>query len=213
MIGEEILERPMHGIGEEKTMTQGERARAGLWFQQGDPVLAKKRARAKSLCFRLNQTDPADEKARQEILNELIGEHAGDFAITSPFYCDYGCYIHVGERFFMNYDCKILDGADVTFGDDVRIGPGCSFITANHAPDPEERKNGYEIFKPITVGNNVWFGANVTVLPGVTIGDDAVIAAGSVVARDIPAGVLAAGVPCKVKRKLDAGDKILPGEA
>ncbi len=188
-------------------MTEGEKARAGYLFRQGDPVLAAERAIAKSACFKLNQTDPADTEKRTEILNKLIGKHGESFTITSPFFCDYGKYITLGERFFANYDCKILDGGDVVFGDDVRIGPNCSFITANHALDPEQRKNGHEIFQPIHVGNNVWFGANVTVLPGVTIGDDSIIAAGSVVDRDIPSGVLAVGVPCRVKRLLDDADR------
>lgn len=183
-------------------MSEYEKARSGKVFRQGDPKLAAERKRAKDLCFRFNQTIPSDEAQKEEIIRELIGNIKGDFGINAPFLCDYGKYITIGERFFANYNCKILDGADVIFGDDVRIGPDCSFITPNHVMEPETRREGYEIFKPIRVGNNVWIGANVTVLPGVTIGDNSVIAAGSVVNRDIPQNVLAAGVPCRVKKSL-----------
>lgn len=188
-------------------MTERDKALAGYLFRQGDPVLAQERNRAHELCFQYNQTSPSDVEKQQEILKELIGNIKGTITINAPFYCDYGSHITVGNNFFANYNCKILDGAEVRFGDDVRIGPDCSFITPNHAPDPEMRRDGYEIFQPVTVGDNVWFGASVTVLPGVTIGNNSIIAAGSVVTRDIPSGVLAGGVPCKVIRELGEQDK------
>ena len=188
-------------------MTERDNALSVYLFRQGDPVLAEERKRAHELCYLYNQTNPSDEERKQEILKELIGYHTGRITINAPFYCDYGYRISVGDNFFANYNCKILDGAFVRFGDDVRIGPDCTFLTPNHAPDPQMRREGYEIFQPVTVGNNVWFGASVTVLPGVSIGDDSIIAAGSVVSRDIPAGVLAAGVPCRVIRKLNEHDK------
>lgn len=188
-------------------MTEREKALAGYLFIAGDPSLKEERDRAKDLCHELNLLKPSDEEGRNAILSQLLGSIKGSFRITSPFYCDYGKYISIGERFFSNYDCKIIDGAQVTFGDDVRIGPNCCFATANHALDPEMRKAGCQIYQSITVGNNVWFGAGVTVLPGVTIGDDSVIAAGSVVTRDIPAGVLAAGNPCRVLRPFRPEDK------
>ncbi|MBR0138390.1 MAG: sugar O-acetyltransferase [Erysipelotrichaceae bacterium] len=188
-------------------MTEREKALAGYLFRQGDPDLARERNRAHELCFRYNQTNPTDTETQQKILKELIGSIKGTITINAPFYCDYGSRIAVGDNFFANYNCKILDGAMVTFGDDVRIGPDCSFLTPNHSPDPQMRREGYEIFQPVTVGDNVWFGASVTVLPGVTIGKDSIIAAGSVVSRDIPEGVLAAGVPCKVIRKLNEEDR------
>lgn len=188
-------------------MTEREKALAGYLFMSGDPSLREERERAKDLCYELNLCKPSDQEKRREILRSLIGNIKGNFTITSPFYCDYGKYITIGNNFFANYDCKIIDGAQVTFGDDVRIGPNCCFATPNHALDPGMRQEGYQIYQPITVGNNVWFGAGVTVLPGVTIGDDVVIGAGSVVSRDIPAGVLAAGNPCKVIRPLQESDK------
>lgn len=188
-------------------MTEIEKAMAGYLFLAGDPTLRAQRDRAKDLCHQLNLCRPSDQDARNAILRQLIGNIKGNFYIISPFYCDYGTYITIGNNFFANYDCKILDCARVTFGDDVKIGPNCCFVTPNHAPDPQKRKEGYQIFQPITVGNNVWFGASVTVLPGVTIGNDSIIGAGSVVTRDIPAGVLAAGNPCRVIRPLGDGDK------
>ena len=188
-------------------MNEREKALAGQWFRQGDPDLAAERRRAQDLCWEYNQTRPSDTAKRQEILHQLIGTIKGELTINAPFYCDYGTHITVGERFFANYDCRILDGGEVIFGDDVRIGPGCTFLTPDHAKDPEKRREGWEIFRPVTIGNNVWFGANVTVLPGVTIGDDSIIGAGSVVTRDIPSGVLAAGIPCRVLRELHEDDR------
>jgi len=188
-------------------MTEKEKAMLGLPFRQGDPDLAQARTRAKDLCFELNHTRPSDAEECSRILRSLIGEIRGGFKINPPFYCDYGTYITLGERFFANYNLTILDGGKVTFGTDVKIGPNCSFITVNHSMDPQQRKEGVQVFLPITVGNNVWFGANVTVLPGVTIGDNSVIAAGSVVSRDIPANVFAAGTPCRVKRVLCEDDR------
>lgn len=183
--------------------TQKEKAMRGEWFVQGDPDLKAERDQAKMLCWELNQTSPAEEDRRQEILQQLIGTAHGSFTINSPFYCDYGSHITIGDRFFANYNCKILDGGEVTFGDAVRIGPDCTFSTVTHAMDPQQRRDGWQIFKPITVGDNVWFGAGVLVMGGVTIGSDSVIGAGSVVTRDIPAGVFAAGNPCRVIKSLD----------
>lgn len=133
--------------------------------------------------------------------------NSGEIGINAPFYCDYGFNIFAGRNFFVNYNCVILDGAKVTFGDNVFIAPNCTFTTAGHPLDVEQRNQGLEIALPITVGDNVWFGANVCVLPGVTIGSGSVIAAGSVVNRDIPSGVLAGGVPCRVIRTLTEQDR------
>ena len=187
-------------------MTERDKALRGEVFRAGDPILRQERERARDLCHRLNQCSPADTETRREILSRLLGSTGEQFEILSPFYCDYGSRITIGERFFSNYNCKILDGGQVVFGDDVRVGPDCTFCTPHHAMDPQRRKEGYEIFKPISVGSNVWFGAGVLVLPGVTIGDNTVIGAGSVVTRDVPSGVFAAGNPCRVIRSLDQED-------
>ena len=131
----------------------------------------------------------------------------GGCYIKSPFICEYGTYITLGKNFFANYNCKLIDGGKITFGDDVLLGPDCTFVTPEHPVDPERRLAGYLTYKPITVGNNVWFGARVTVCPGVTIGDNCVIGAGSVVVKDIPANSVAVGNPCRVIRSVTDGGK------
>lgn len=188
-------------------MNNYEKAMSGFVFKQGSEELARKRLRAKDLCFKLNNLLPSDAESRSMVIDSLIGRKGENCLITSPFYCDYGEFIAVGDNFFSNYNCKILDGGKVSFGNDVRIGPDCTFVTPSHPLDPQQRLEGLEIFLPIQIGNNVWFGAGVTVLGGVTVGDNTVIAAGSVVTRDIPSNCLAAGVPCRVLRELNDKDK------
>ena len=186
-------------------MTEMEKARAGLEFIRGDATLRRIRERAESLCFRLNHTPPEEGEKRSAILKELIPKQGENCFIKPPFLCDYGEFIVLGKNFFANYGCKFVDGGTIRFGDDVLVGPGCTFVTVNHALEPERRLAGIMQCKGITVGNNVWFGAEVTVCPGVTSGDDCVIGAGSVVVKDIPSGSIAVGNPCRVVRK--AGEK------
>lgn len=183
-------------------MTEMEKARAGLEFIRGDGQLRALRERAEGLCFRLNHTPPEEGERRMEILHELIPHQGESCTVKPPFLCDYGEFIILGDRFFANYGCKFVDGGTIRFGDDVLVGPGCTFVTVNHALEPERRLAGVMQCRPITVGDNVWFGAEVTVCPGVTIGDHCVIGAGSVVVRDIPAYTVAAGNPCRVVRYL-----------
>lgn len=186
-------------------MTEKEKALAGLEFMRGGKELKVQRDAAEILCFQLNNTSPDDTEKRKEILRQLL-PHAGENCfIKPPFFCDYGEYITLGRNFFANYNCKLIDGGRITFGDDVLVGPDCTFVTPVHPTDPERRRAGYQQYKPITVGNNVWFGAGVLVCPGVRIGDDCVIGAGSVVTRDIPAGAIAAGNPCRVIRMAVGG--------
>lgn len=187
-------------------MTEKEKALAGLEFMRGSRELKAKRDAAELLCFRLNQTSPEDGEKRQEILRQLLPNAGENCFIKPPFFCDYGEYITLGRNFFANYNCKLIDGGQIIFGDNVLVGPDCTFVTPTHPIDPQRRRAGYQQYKPITVGNNVWFGAGVLVCPGVTIGDDCVIGAGSVVTRDIPAGSVAVGNPCKVIRKVDADE-------
>lgn len=188
-------------------MTEMEKALAGLEFVKGDKALRKRREYAEALCFRLNNTHPMDTEKRNEILRELIRDAKEGCFIKSPFLCEYGDYISLGRNFFANYNCKLIDGGKITFGDDVLVGPDCTFVTAEHPTDPQRRLEGRMMFKPITVGNNVWFGAGVLVCPGVTIGDNCVIGAGSVVVRDIPANCVAVGNPCRVIRSVTDGDR------
>lgn len=183
-------------------MTEKEKALAGLEFIRGSRELKAQRERAELLCFRLNTTPPDDHDARNAILRELIGTLGEGASIKSPFLCDYGQYISLGRDFFANYNCKMIDGGKITFGENVLVGPDCTFVTVTHAVDPDRRRQGIMQYLPITVGDNVWFGAGVTVCPGVTIGDNCVIGAGSVVVKDIPANCVAVGNPCKVVRSI-----------
>ena len=178
-------------------------------FFQGcyNPEYEREISKCKDKCFRYNQLNPNDREKQRKLLAEILGKAGKNAIITPPFWCDYGYNIVVGDDFYSNHNLIITDGAAVTFGNNVFIAPNCCFTTAEHAIDPELRKKGVEIAKPINVGNNVWIGAGSTVLAGVTIGDDSVIGAGSVVTRDIPSGVVAAGVPCRVKRAISEEDK------
>lgn len=151
---------------------------------------------------------PSMRKERNEIISKLFSSVGKNCWIESPFICDYGYNIVVGDNFYANTNCTILDCAKVTIGDDVLIGPNVSFYTPNHAVDADERKAGYEISLPINIGNKVWIGGSVAILPGVSIGDNSIIGAGSVVTKDIPANVIAVGVPCKVIRQITADDKV-----
>lgn len=183
-------------------MTNFEKALAGLEFMKGDPELRAQRDAAEMLCFQLNQTPPDETQMRESILRKLIPDAKAGCYIKSPFLCEYGSYISLGKNFFANYNCKLIDGGRITFGDDVLLGPDCTFVTAEHPTDPKRRLEGYMTFRPITVGNNVWFGAGVLVCPGVRIGDNCVIGAGSVVVKDIPANCVAVGNPCRVIRSV-----------
>jgi len=156
------------------------------------------------LCHDYNLLRPSQTAERTALMRRILGKTGQRFKILSPFWCDYGFNIEVGENFFANFNLVILDEARVTFGDNVFIAPNCAFYTAGHPLDVAQRNAGLEYSLPIRVGNNVWIGGNVCVMPGVTIGDNTVIGAGSVVVHDIPAGVLAAGNPCRPIRRLDA---------
>ena len=172
-----------------------------------NPAYEAEIRKAKDKCHKYNQLNPNDYEAQAEILRTLLGKMGKEVVFTPPFWCDYGYNISVGDWFYANHNLVITDGAKVTFGDHVFIAPNCCFTTAEHPTDPEQRKAGLEIAKPITVGNNVWIGAGSTVLAGVTIGDNTVIGAGSVVTKDIPANVVAVGVPCRVVRGITEADK------
>ena len=172
-----------------------------------NPELEAEIRKCKDQCYRYNQLNPNDLEAQRKILSGLLGRMGENVIFTPPFWCDYGYNISVGDFFYSNHNLIITDGAEVTFGNNVFIAPNCCFTTAEHAIDPQQRRDGLEIAKPITVGNNVRIGAGATVLAGVTIGDNSVIGAGSVVTKSIPGGVVAVGVPCKVMRKITEEDK------
>ena len=176
---------------------------SGEWYEPiKSDLLTKERAKVKDLCFKFNNTPPSKSKKRIELIKKILGKTGEHIWIESDFYCDYGYNIEAGDKFYINHNCVILDCAKVTFGENVFIGPNCGFYTAIHPTDAEKRNKCIECAKPITVGNNVWIGGNVSVLPGVTIGDNAVIGAGSVVVKDIPANVVAVGNPCKPLKEI-----------
>ena len=154
------------------------------------------------MCQKYNQISPKEYETRKNTLKKMLGKVGEHILIEPNFFCDYGYNIEVGEHFYANHNLVILDCAKVKFGDNVMIGPNCGFYTAAHPIDPTDRKAGIEFAKPITVGNNVWFGGNVCVMPGVSIGDNTVIGAGSVVTKDIPPNVVAVGNPCKPVKNL-----------
>ena len=189
-------------------MTEKEKAAAGYLYNANyDPEILSDIARCNDLCHEFNQIKPSDRAAQGEILKRIFGRMGKDVAVNTPFWCDYGYNTTVGDYFFANHNCQILDGGKVTFGNHVFIAPNCTFTTAEHALDAEQRNDGLEVALPITVGNNVWIGAGTIVLGGVTIGDNAVIGAGSVVTKDIPPNVIAVGVPCRVLREITESDK------
>ena len=163
--------------------------------------------RVRRLTQALNTADRADFEAIRAIVRQLFGKSDETTFINPPFYCDYGTNIEVGKNFFANYNCVILDNAKVTFGDNCMLAPNVAIYTAGHALHPDMRNNGCEYGIPITVGDNVWLGGNVVLCPGVHIGSNVVIGAGSVVTRDIPDWSLATGNPCRVIRAITEEDR------
>lgn len=185
-------------------MNEKEKMLAGeLYDANYNKELAEERQKAKDLCYEYNQIKPSNQEEKNKIMEEILGKTKGNFLIEQPFMCDYGYNIEIGENFYANHNLIILDGNKVKFGNNVFIAPNCGFYTAGHPIDPTLRNQGLEYAKPIEIGNNVWIGGNVVVLPGVTIGDNCVIGAGSVVVKDIPKNSIAVGNPCKVIKKVE----------
>lgn len=189
-------------------MTEKEKQQAGELYNGGDKELTAERTAAKKLCAEYNSATYNDYQKKERILDRLLALRGENTWIESNFFCDYGYNIVIGDNFYANHNCVILDCADVVFGDNVFIGPNCGFYTAGHPIDAEQRNSGLEYAKPIKIGSDVWIGGNVCVMPGVTIGDNVVIGGGSVVVSDIPSGTVAVGNPCKVIRKITDADKI-----
>ena len=179
-----------------------ERMLAGELYQADDPQVAAEFIRAQRLAERYNAIDPADFAGRGAALAELLGAIGQGCELRAPLRVDFGYNIRLGDRVFVNYNAVMLDVAPITIGDDTLIGPNVQLLTPTHPLDPTLRREKWEAAKPIAIGRNVWLGGGVIVCPGVTIGDDAVVGAGAVVTRDLPAGVVAVGNPARVVRSL-----------
>ena len=183
--------------------TQWERMIAGQPYDPLDPQLAAARAAARDLFRELNRTGEAEAERRAALIKRLFGGVGAEFWLEPPFTCDYGVNITVGDRVFFNFDCVILDPAPVTIGDRVMFGPGVHVYTPTHPLDHRARAEGVESAHPVQIGSDVWVSGRAVICPGVRIGDRTVIGAGSVVTRDIPSDVFAAGNPCRIIRRLN----------
>ncbi len=181
--------------------TEWDRMRAGELYDPFDAELVAARTRARNLCQDLNTTREADQDLRRRLTRELFGAGGDSVWMQPPFYCDYGVNIVLGERVFFNFNCVVLDVCPVRIGNFTLFGPNVQLYTATHPLNAELRRR-QEFAKPITIGDDVWVGGGAIVCPGVTIGSRTVIGAGSVVTRDIPPDVVAAGNPCRVMRKI-----------
>lgn len=193
-----------------QTMTQRSQKElmlAGELYLASCPELQADAQRAAEWMAQYNATGAAPASERQRLLSELFGEVGADVYIRPPFHCDYGYNIHLGDGVFMNFNCVILDVCAVRIGAGTQIGPGVQILTADHPRDPALRARMLEFGRPVSIGRNVWIGAGALILPGVTIGDDALVGAGSVVTRDVPAGATVVGNPARVRPADHAADQ------
>lgn len=184
-----------------------DRMLAGELYLADDPAIQAELARAEDLMERFNASTRTGG-GRAAILRELLGSVGDGVTVRPPLRVDYGSRVHIGAGTFVNYDCVMLDVAPIRIGARCQIAPRVQLLTATHPLDPDARRAGWESGAPITIGDNVWLGGGVIVCPGVTIGDDTVVGAGAVVTRDLPAGVLAVGVPARVLRGIGEGDRV-----
>jgi maltose O-acetyltransferase len=184
-------------------MTEQEKGEKGMLYDPDHDANLKGQWRhAQELYFRYNQIIPTDTVSRDRLIREILGKAGKNIVVLSPFYCDRGKNISIGDNFFSNMNFTVLDDGKVTIGNNVFIAPNVGIYTAGHPLDKDLRNKSLEYAYPVTIGNDVWIGAGVSILPGVTIGDNVVIGAGSLVNRDIPSNSLAVGNPCRVIRKL-----------
>ena len=190
-------------------MTEREKLERGLWYDANyDEDLCRERERANELAHRLNQASPGDAAARESLLRKLLGHVGEHVEVLSPLYVDYGRNVSIGDWSFLNHGAYLMDGAPITIGSHVFVGPNLGAYTAQHPLVAEERNLGLERALPITIEDDVWIGGDVKIMPGVTIGRGSVIGAGSVVTRDIPAGVVAMGSPCHPVRPITEADRV-----
>ena len=179
-------------------MTERDKMLRGELYDARDPALVAARLAARRLTRQLDLLDPGDVTDRDRLLRELLGDIGAGSWVESPFFCDYGSQIHLGDRVFVNMGCVLLDAAPITLGDDVQLGPNVQLLTPDHPRDARERAAGRESALPILIGARSWLGGGVIVLPGIEIGADVIVGAGSVVRRSLSTGVVAAGNPCRV---------------
>lgn len=184
-------------------MTEREKMLRSELYNAADPELSALRLRARKMVHRYNNSRPGQHGLRQRILEKLLGKTGEDPYFEAPFRCDYGGNIYLGDQVYFNFNAILLDVAEIHIGNHVLIGPNVQLYTATHPMDYPTRVSGLELGKPIRIGSGCWLGGNVIVNPGVTIGDRSVIGSGSVVTKDIPPGVFAAGNPCKVIKQLE----------
>ncbi|MFC4403799.1 sugar O-acetyltransferase [Gracilibacillus xinjiangensis] len=183
--------------------TEREKMLAGEMYMPADPDLLKGREEARRLVRLYNQTLETEEEKRTEILKELLGSTGETIRMEPNIRFDYGCNTYVGENFFANFDCTILDVCEVRIGDNCMLAPSVRIYTATHPLDPVERNSGKEFGKPITIGNNVWIGGSAVINPGVTIGNNVVVGSGSVVTKDVPDNMVVAGNPARVIKQIE----------
>lgn len=176
----------------------------GELYHASDPHLTKLRLRARQTVETFNAMPYENREGGLALLRGLFGQLGDNVSVKKPVYFDYGLNIRIGDNFYANYDTIFLDVAPITIGNNVMFGPRVSLYTAGHPIQASSRNNGQEFGLPITIGNNVWIGGNTVILPGITIGDDTVIGAGSIVTKNIPANVLAAGNPCRIIKKINS---------
>lgn len=188
-------------------MNQKERMLSGLPYKAWMDGLSEERLENKKKIFKYNNLEPEYEKAKDALIKEILGKTGNIINVEAPFHCDYGYNIEVGENFFANYNLTILDVGKVKIGDNAQIAPNVSIYTAGHPIHADSRNSGYEYGIPITIGDNVWIGGNTCIMPGVTIGNNVVIGAGSVVTKDLPDNVIAVGNPCRILRKISEEDR------
>lgn len=188
-------------------MTQKERMLANLPYKAWMDGLSEERLENKKRIDQYNHLPPEQWNEQVDLLKRILGKTGDEVYIEPPFHCDYGYNIEVGENFYANYNLVILDVGKVRIGKNVMFAPNVSIYTAGHPVHPDSRNSGYEYGIDITIGDNVWIGGNVCVLPGVKIGDNVVIGAGSVVTKDLPDNVIAAGNPCRIIRKITQEDR------
>jgi maltose O-acetyltransferase len=186
--------------------TERDKMLAGELYDALDPDLARDRDRARDLCQTLNATRESDREIRRQILLQLFGKGGDTVWMQPPFYCDYGSNIELGERVFFNFNCVVLDVCPIKIGDFTLFGPSVQILTPMHPLEAGLRRK-QEYGKPIEIGSDVWVGGGALILPGVRIGAKTVIGAGSVVTRDLPEGVFAAGNPCRVIREITEKDQ------